>query len=337
MRRLFSFFLAATLTASALFSASCVGKTRYRETVYGLFDTVITLTGYAWNESEFETACTLVFGVLEKYHDLTDIYQESENEVNLATVNACAGTAPVTVGEELYAFLLFARGVAQETDGACDLTLGTVTQLWKRAEEDTAAGNPRVPSAPEIAAALSHTGWEKLSLSDGERSVFFADPSMLLDVGATAKGYAVEKAMEALTDAGYTGYLLDAGGNLCGVGEKPEGSFLVGIRSPSSLNEVLVTLPLVDEALVTAGSYLRYFTVGDREYHHIISPETGMPSEAFLSVSVKAESSALADGYATAMFAMDREWAHSFLSRHPEVEAYFVYCDGSAFRTDGFA
>ncbi len=338
MKRLLPLFLSLLFLCSTCLSfAACTEKKRFSSTTYGLFDTVITVTGYARNEKEFSAASDLAVAVLREYHTLTDIYTESDTVINLATVNAHAAEVPVAVGEKLYAFLTFAKNLAADTGGACDLTLGAPIRLWKAAEEDTENGNPRIPTAAALSTALSHTGWEKLVLSDVDRTVFFTDPALSLDVGATAKGYAVDMAAAALTDAGYTGYLIDAGGNLYAAGKKPEGAFRVGVRNPSAEGNILIATPLTDEALVTAGSYLRYFTVNGVRYHHILSPGSGMPATDFLSVSVKHESSATADGYATALFAMGSEAARAFLVAHPTLEVFFVYADGSTFATDGFA
>lgn len=316
--------------------SSCTGnKTKYSATKYGFFDTVLTLTGYTGAEKEFDSASELVFGVLEQYHRLTDIYYEYENVVNCKTINDNAGKTAVVISDELFAYLSFAKEMAEKTNGACDLMLGAVTKLWKFASEQTNLGNPILPSEEEITEALTHCGYALLELDETNKTAYITDENASLDLGATAKGYAVEMATQALKNAGYDGFLIDAGGNIRTLGEKPNGKFLVGVKNPNGGSAINISLK--DSALVTSGTYNQTFTVEGKEYSHIIDGKTGYPADTLTSISIKCESSAIADALSTALFIVSEQERAEILTQFSNVEYFGINKDGSTFQSEGFA
>ena len=132
--------------------------------------------------------------------------------------------------------------------------------------------------------------------------------------------------------------LLNLGGNTIAYGEKPDGSpWLVGIESPAEGIEYSSSLALTDAALVTSGSYQRYFTVDGVRYHHIIDSESGSPAQGFLSVSVICPDSALADALSTALFCMTEEEGRALIASLPNVEVLWILTDGSMRTSDGWS
>ena len=158
-------------------------------------------------------------------------------------------------------------------------------------------------------------------------------------MGAVAKGYACEMAAKFLEDEGKTGYALNLGGNLRVTGKKPGGEFwTAGIQNPdlSSDNAYVNVVYLKQFSLVTSGSYMRYFTVDGKIYHHIIDPDTLYPRDDLKSVSVLCGNSALADVLSTALFNMSLEEGKALISSMENVYVLWVDKDGKAHYSKGF-
>ena len=160
-----------------------------------------------------------------------------------------------------------------------------------------------------------------------------------LDLGAIAKGYAVEMAAQMLEEKGISGYVINVGGNVRTVGTKADGSaWVVGIENPDDdgSQPYLAYLHLAGESIVTSGSYQRYYTVEGKAYHHIIDPETLMPAEYYRSVSVICKNSADGDALSTALFCMSLEEGMSLIQNFDGVEAMWVFPDGEKRYSEGF-
>ena len=166
-----------------------------------------------------------------------------------------------------------------------------------------------------------------------------ADADMSLDVGAIAKGYATEKVADMLEGQGISHVLLDIGGNIRAIGDKPDGTlWRLGLQNPdldSDENYVHI-IELESTSLVTSGDYQRYYTVNGKRYHHIIDPQTLMPSDRFTDVSVIYEDSGISDAMSTALFNMDIEEGKA-LAESVGAEVLWIFQDGSETMTDGFA
>jgi len=152
-------------------------------------------------------------------------------------------------------------------------------------------------------------------------------------VGAIAKGWAAQRAAEKAP----TGYLLSVGGNVCATGPKSEGNpWVIGVRDPDgAADDYLHTLYVERGSLVTSGDYQRTYMVDGKFYHHIIDPETLMPSTYRRSVTILCDDSGLADALSTALFLMDREAGQKLLDS-TGAEAMWVDGDGEIFYSPGF-
>ena len=166
-----------------------------------------------------------------------------------------------------------------------------------------------------------------------------SDPLLSLDAGALGKGYAARAIGEALSRAGCTDFLINLGGNTVAYGTKPGGEpWRVTVEIPEEAGDTASPiLALRDMALVTSGTYQRYFTVDDVRYHHVIHPDTGYPADTALSVSVLCADSALADAFSTALLncppAEGLAWAETLEG----IEAFWILPDGTTQQTSGFA
>lgn len=300
-------------------------KKRY---FYEYFDTAGAFYDYTVkNEREFEELADRVEAMLLEYHKLYDIYHEYDGITNLATINKTAGTGAKKVDRKIIDLLLFAKEMYEDTDGKVNAAFGAVLSIW----HDYREAGVEAPPMETLTQAAQHTDFDSVIIDEKNSTVEILDPLVSLDVGAVGKGFAVEAVAKMLESEGKSGCVLDVGGNLRTIGKKPDGSgWSAGITNPDrmSMQSYVYTMTISDSALVTSGSYERFYTVGGVNYHHIINPNTLMPENYYLSVSIKSSSSAISDALSTAIFNMTYDEAVSFVNSHPDIFVVLVMPDG---------
>ena len=329
------------LAASLLLcSVSCGRRDEPKsKTYYEYFDTVCYISSYREGESEedFLAVCSSLEEVMDRYNRLLDIYREYEGVNNLATVNKNAGVAPVKVSPELIELLSYGKYICELTDGEVNIAMGAVLSLWHESREAAERGNAAIPEKGELEAASAHISIDSIEIDGENMTVYINDPKTSVDVGAVGKGYVAEVCARMLEERGISSYVLNFGGNIRVIGEKPDGDgWVTGITDPQDRDGGFATrVTLADTSCVTSGSYQRYFTVGDKSYHHIIDKDTLYPAEYFTSVSVICRDSALADVLSTALFSMPYEDGLALCRRLDGVEAIWIRADGTMLVTDG--
>ena len=272
------------------------------------------------------------------------IYHRYEGLENLCTINELVDGQhrTVTVDRRIVDMLLYAKEMYVLTDGLVNIAMGSVLSIWHDYRELGTAdpASAELPPMDKLTAAAEHTSMDCLVIDETACTVTITDPAMTLDVGAIAKGYAVEMVARGLEEQGISGYVLNVGGNVRTVGGKPDGTnWTVGIENPleDASEPYFAYLSLAGESLVTSGSYQRYYVVNGQRYHHIIHPDSLMPSDRYLSVSVVCQSSALGDALSTALFCMSPEEGMALVASLEHVEAHWVLNDGTRQTSDGWA
>jgi len=304
------------------------------------FDTISYIYSYKYDSrEEFEANCKTAEDTLMYYHRLFDIYYEYEGITNLCTLNKNAGGDALRVDRELIDFLLYCREIYVMTEGKMNPMLGAVLKLWHNAREAASADASAayIPALSELEEADLHTDFSLLEIDAENSTVRISDPAASLDVGAVAKGYAVEMAARALEDAGVTSYVFNVGGNIRIIGTKTDGDgWVTGIKDPNDPNySYSLYLKISDTSIVTSGVYERYFTVGGKKYHHIIDPGTLMPADYFDSVSILTKDSGLGDALSTAVFCMPYEEGLAIIESLPGTEAVWILPDGTVKMSSG--
>lgn len=309
------------------------GQKRYEASFLTLFDTVTTMVGYADSQETFTAQAQQIYDELLEYHQLYDIYNDYDGMNNLKTVNDNAGIAPVEVDARILDMLEFSRELYEETGGRVNVAMGGVLSLWHDAREagieDPA--NAYLPDQDALEEAARHAHWSNVVIDEEAGTVYLADPDMSLDVGAIAKGYAVERVCETAP----AGMLISVGGNVRATGPKPDGSpWVVGIENPDG-GDFLHTLYVEDSSVVTSGDYQRYYLVDGQRYHHIIDPDTLYPATRWRSVSILCADSGIADGLSTALFTLSQEDGQKLLDAF-DAEALWMTQDGELLYSPGF-
>ncbi len=318
-----------------------ISKYKRTEVRYDYFDTVTVITAYEEDEEAFEAVCEKVFGLFEEYNRLYDIYHTYSGTANLRTVNRNAGKEPVKVDRKIIDLLLLGKEMYTLTDGCVNIAMGAVLGIWHNHREDAAFDpySASLPAKEELEAAAAHCDINKVIIDESENTVFLTDPDMSLDVGAIGKGLATEAAAALLISLGAEGYTLNVGGSVRVTGAKPDGkSWTAGIENPdrNSDSAYSAVIEMTDGALVTSGSYQRYYTVDGVRYHHIIDPATLFPRNEYTSVSIYGENTAVADALSTALFNMTREDGERLIDSLNGYSAMWIYPDGTVEVSSGF-
>ena len=296
------------------------------------FDTVSSVSDYSGGE-DFDSVAALVEKRLSEYHELFDIYSEREEVRGVAYLNANAGGSAVALDTRVIELLLYSKEIYTLTSGEVNIMMGSVLSLW----HDCREGGGRVPTAAELSSRAEHTSIDSLVIDKEQSTARITDPEASVDVGAIAKGYAVEMIRRELEGLGYSGIVLDIGGNLSIVGNKPDGGgWRTGIINPdrSSDERYIHYLDVADTSVVTSGDYERYYELDGVRYHHLIDKDTLMPARFFASVTVITKNSALADALSTALFLMDLESGRALVDSLDGVDAVWVESDGAVTLSD---
>ncbi len=200
--------------------------------------------------------------------------------------------------ENISAYLDILFDVCQKSGGAFDFTLGAVSDLWNFGSD------PVLPDDRIIRDALSHTGYEKMTI-DG-RELVYGDKSAIIDFGATGKGIALDEIKTLLSEYKIKEAVVSIGGSILLVGDK---EFTVGIRNPEgNSGSYIAKLHIPEGCVSTSGSYEQQFEADGRKYHHILDPETGYPvNNGLLSVTIISDSGILSDALSTACFVLGYE------------------------------
>ncbi len=303
---------------------------RYSYTYLDVFDTVTALILYAPTKQQADDWAEKLHTRLTELHRLYTIYDTYDGVVNLAAVNQAAGE-PVTVDERIISLLTLGQEMYAVSGGKVNILMGSVLSLWHQAR--TAAGkgaSATLPDRTALQTAAKHTDIQTMRLDAEKNTVHLTDPESTLDVGAVAKGYAVEEVAAYAKELGITSALISVGGNVVAVGDKPDDTpFVIGIEDPRSQEDYALTVRVDDLAVVTSGNYQRYYEVDGVRYHHLIDPDTLFPADFTASVTVIGPDSGRADALSTALFLMPPEEGLSLLDTQDGYEAVWIRKDGS--------
>jgi thiamine biosynthesis lipoprotein len=257
----------------------------------------------------------------------------------LSRLNRHAGQGPAVTDPEVFQLLSSALDLSEKTGGAFDITVGQLTRAWGFAEQQA-----RIPDGRELAAARELVGWRNVELDAKWRTVLFTRPGLELDLGAIAKGYAVDRAIEVLRSAGVSG-LVDAGSSsIAATGETFVRGWKVSVASPVDRRVTICEVELGARALSTSGVSEQSFVHAGRRYSHLINPlidprdpalGTYETARQVLQVTVLAPSSMLADALSTAMFVLGQERGSAALAPFPDCSALWIYSEADGIQCMG--
>lgn len=311
------------------------------------FDTTYTITAYEGGSqrvleecigkcSEYEEIFSRTSRSSEVYqiNEIAALYQQFPEEQAIREKRSDTnhtvfqiredGSLACNISPELQDILEKGLYYGEQSRGAFDITIAPVSELW-----DFTGESPSVPPADEIESAVKKVSYQKLSLEEGK--VIFRESGMALDLGGIAKGYIADALKAYLVKEGVKSGMINLGGNILCIGEKPEGqSFRIGIQQPfGDRNETVAAVPVKDMSVVSSGIYERYFEGEDGTlYHHILNPKTGYSYDNdLMAVTILSKESVDGDGLSTTCFSMGLEKGMAYVDSLEGVEAMFITRD----------
>ena len=297
--------LIITLCLMLLLPLAACGETQMSQRQVFAMDTIMTLTAYG---KRAEYGLNAAQSVIQSMSDALD--PDLETSTTYAINHAQGGN--VSISGQINKMLSTAYTVYKQSNGALDLTIYPVIVRW-----GFDSGRYYVPTEEELWVDLSHKGFDKMVLtsfpSSGSYAVSFPVGTQL-SFASVAKGCAAENAISAMRNAGVTSGIISLGGNVQTLGLKPDGSnWAVAVADPNNPTNYVGVLSIGEAAIVTSGTYQRYFTQDGKTYHHLINPESGRPiNNTLKSATIVCEDGTLADCLSTAMFVLGQSKAINY-------------------------
>ena len=296
---------------------SCNSKKEYITSSGSVFGTVYNITYQSDKDYTEEISQTLqdVDNSLSPFNKNSIITKINNNQDTL-------------LNEHFISVYTLAMKVSEDTDGAFDITVAPLTNVWGFGFQNTTQ-QPK----EQVDSLLQFVGYKKVSLEG--KTVVKQNPGIMLDCSAIAKGYGVAAVANMLTAKGVENFLVEIGGEIVTKGVSPRGTdWRIGIVKPvddplNQSKEMQQMLDVHDVAMATSGNYRNFYIADDgKRYAHTIDPRTGYPIQHnILSATVFGPTCAVADAYATAFMVVGFEKAKEILDRHPEFMAYLIYSD----------
>ena len=291
--------------------------------------TEVHISAWTTDEAATVTAFDRAFDEFDRLDALMSTWKDGSDILRL---NAAAGNAPVAVSAEVREVLRASHEVSEWTSGKFDVTFAALSGLWKF-DHDI---DGQVPDRSQIAPRLPLIDYRALQVDDRAGTASLTRAGMKVNLGGIGKGYAVDRAVTILRDAGLFDFMIQSGGDLFVAGRRGDRPWRVGIQDPRGAPDTMfAALELTDVALSTSGDYERFFIRDGRRYHHILDPDTGEPALRSRSVSIVAKTSTAADGLSTGVFILGGEEGMALIEKLPDVEGVIVTAENNVLVSSG--
>ncbi len=298
-------------------------KKRFSETRL-LMGTVVEVIIIADNESVARKSIADAFSAMERVDRLMSNFKE---ESDVSKINRGAGSEAVAVDSDVVEVIKKSIYYSEISDGAFDITIGGVEELYNFEDEG------RIPEKGKFKNSVSLIGYKNIIINGN--TVRLTKKGIKLDLGGIAKGYAIDKGIDAIKKNGVADALINAGGDIRAIGESENGQWKVGVLHPRENGKLKDTLLLKDLSVATSGDYRKYFVAGGKRYHHILNPSTGLPTEGVQSVTIIAPLAVDSDALATAVFVLGKKKGMEMIERVKDVEGIIIDSDGLAIYSSG--
>lgn len=285
-----------------------------------LMDTEVEIILPQGSEEDFAAA----FNEMRRIEKSMDIH---DPESEISRVNRLASKKAVQIGKEIFEILEESVEYSALTSGAFDVSIRPLSRLW-----GDRGKLKEIPEAREIEEKLPLVNYKNIILDERNQTVEFKKKGMVLDLGAIAKGYALDRAIKVLQGRGIKEALINAGGDIRVMGERV---WKVGLQHPRKENEVLAVIRLKDQAIATSGDYQRYFIKEGKRYHHIVNPETGYPANECMSATIIGPSAIQTDILATGVFILGPEKGLELIESLKDVEGIIIDAQGKILLSSG--
>ena len=267
-----------------------------------------------WANERIESAIVEI----QRIEQLLTTYQQSSET---ALINSHAGIRPMQVSQETFDLILRSIRISKLTQGAFDITYGSVDKrLWNFDTKMDAL--PDRETAKKIVRLINY---RNIFLDKEKCTVMLAEKGMRIGFGGIGKGYAAEKAKAVMQEMGVTSGVVNASGDMTTWGYQPDGKpWTIGIAKPNGKTEVFSYLNITNMAIATSGNYEKYILVKGKRYSHNINPRTGLPVTGIKSVTIISPNAEIADAMATPVMIMGIHAGLGLINQMNDIEAILI-------------
>ncbi len=241
--------------------------------------------------------------------ELAAVMSHFEPTSRVSAINLAAGLQPVGVPVELMQVLEMARGVSRQSEGAFDITIGSVGR-W---HFDPL--RPQIPAPAYISNHLPDVDYSKLALDTDSGTAYLTKRGMRIDLGGIAKLYILQAGMDTLRRSGLENVLINGGGDVLAASAAGARPWRVGIRDPRAPQQLLATLDIQRGFVASSGDYERYFVRDGRRYHHVLDPRTGYPTQGPHGVTLVGEALESVNGIGAATMVLEAPAGRELIRR----------------------
>ncbi|MFN8006641.1 MAG: FAD:protein FMN transferase [Terriglobia bacterium] len=283
-----------------------------------LMGTTARIVLYAAGPSIAMVSSRAAFERMTYLEGLLSDYQP-ESELNQLCENAIA--SPRKVSTDLFAVLAESQVLAIKSEGAFDITVGPVVQLWRRARR-----RHELPSDSRLSEALKLVGYQKLTLNPEMGTAQLQAPGMQLDLGGIAKGYAADEGLKTLQSHGVNTALVAIGGDIA-LGNPPphKPGWEIDINpGPAFQRKSSHPLFLSHRGVSTSGDAEQFIEIAGNRYSHIVDPRTGLALSGYRSVTVVAPNAMASDALATTLCVLGPRSGLHLLQSEPCTSAIYL-------------
>jgi len=296
------------------------------EKIRSMMGTSVAITIVAPNADETtKKALTLAFDEIRRIEDLMSIYRQ-DSEVSVLNRDGFCGNA----SSELIHVVKTASCYSELSGGVFDITILPILDLWKEKSNDGIS-----PTDVDLSRSLELVNYRNIIVED--RRLWFRKAGMRLTLAGIAKGYAVDRAIEAMQRAGIKHALVNAGGDIRALaGKAEEVPWRIAVRNPKDKSLSVSIVKVCDEAIATSGSYERH--IGrEMKVSHIVDARTGQPAQEMMSTTIISKNGIDADALSTVVFLLGVENGMDLVKKLSGVEALVMTNEGKVIKSSGYA
>ncbi|QNF33250.1 FAD:protein FMN transferase [Adhaeribacter swui] len=282
--------------------------------------TIFRIVLYAISPEQAQDAANAAFARIDTLNQIMSDYVP-DSELNQLAATAGTGKA-IKLSPDLWKILKISQTVSRETQGAFDITIGPLVQLWRRTRRQH-----QLPAPEALAKAKSKVGYQHIILKKFKKTAALGVPGMQLDLGAIGKGYAVDEAMRVLQQKNIRIALVDGGGNIR-VSQAPPGTqgWEIDLSTSNDTDHIGgQKIYLQNAGVATSGDLYQFVEINGQRYSHIINPFTGLGLTDQRRVTIVAKNGTAADWLSTASSVLPVEQGLKLINRTPKAAAHIVW------------
>ncbi len=314
--------------AFILLSCGCGSTSQEYVKTSFVFDTYVSIRIYLTNGAD--TPAQICDSAISMLNDLDDKLSAVKETSELSRINKNAYYAPVVTDSGTYWLIKNCVDLCRLTDGAFDITLGKVSRLWGFNSDEEIT-----PDFDVIKKYAAKKNYNNIEFDDESLSIKFTSDDFELDLGAAAKGYALDMLNALFKQYGVVSGVVDFGGSIMTVGLYGEDKWSVAVTADDS-DRSIGTLKCGEAYISTSNAYRRYKEYDGVKYHHIIDSSTAFPADSKVkSCTVVTDSGLISDALSTAIYVMGYEKAVKLYDEYRLAEFIIASSDGEVYVTDG--